>query len=223
MDPSAHNYEPAIHFAGSQLGLKRHVCAFFRSAEEEYRLLLPFIKEGLDRGEKAFHVVSPKLRENHVERLNSVGIDVNHVADSGQLELWDWDQAYFPDGRFDQGRMLRMWQEVLRAAGLFGYTRTRVVTHMEWALKDRDGVNDLIEYEARFNLVHDPKDPVICAYDLGKFSADVILDVLRIHPMIIIGGILQENPFFVPPEEFLEELRERGHSSGKALAASFLQ
>jgi hypothetical protein len=27
--------------------------------------------------------------------------------------------------------------------------------------------------------------------------------------MIIIGGILQRNPFFVPPEEFLRELRER--------------
>jgi len=27
--------------------------------------------------------------------------------------------------------------------------------------------------------------------------------------MIIIGGILQENPFFVPPDQFLQELRER--------------
>jgi hypothetical protein len=27
--------------------------------------------------------------------------------------------------------------------------------------------------------------------------------------MIIIGGILQENPFFVPPDEFLQELRRR--------------
>jgi len=28
--------------------------------------------------------------------------------------------------------------------------------------------------------------------------------------MVIIGGMLQENPFFVPPDEFLRELRERG-------------
>jgi hypothetical protein len=27
--------------------------------------------------------------------------------------------------------------------------------------------------------------------------------------MIVIGGILQENPFFVPPDQFLRELRER--------------
>ena len=36
------------------------------------------------------------------------------------------------------------------------------------------------------------------------------MDILRTHPMVIIGGILQENPFFVPPDEFLRELRERG-------------
>lgn len=27
--------------------------------------------------------------------------------------------------------------------------------------------------------------------------------------MVIIGGILQENPFFVPPDEMLQELRQR--------------
>ena len=34
-----------ISVAGSQLGEVRHVCAFFNSDDEEYRVLLPFIKE----------------------------------------------------------------------------------------------------------------------------------------------------------------------------------
>jgi hypothetical protein len=37
--------------------------------------------------------------------------------------------------------------------------------------------------------------------------------------MIIIGGMLQENPFFVPPDEFLRELRER-HTSRDAVRPS---
>ena len=36
-----------------------------------------------------------------------------------------------------------------------------------------------------------------------------MIDIMRTHPMVIIGGILQQNPFFVPPEEFLREVRER--------------
>ena len=40
------------------------------------------------------------------------------------------------------------------AAGQDGFPRTRLVAHMEWALEDREGVSDLMEYEARFNLMH---------------------------------------------------------------------
>jgi hypothetical protein len=72
-----------------------------------------------------------------------------------------------------------------------------------------DGVSDLLEYEARFNLVPCHQHPVICTYDIGKFRGDVLMGVLRTHPMIILGGILQENPFFVPPDQFARELRER--------------
>ena len=67
--------DKAIRFAGSVLGAQRHVCAFFHSPDEEYRVLLPFIKEGFERGEKAFHIVDPELREQHVRRLESAGID----------------------------------------------------------------------------------------------------------------------------------------------------
>ena len=35
------------------------------------------------------------------------------------------------------------------------------------------------------------------------------MDIMRTHPMVIIGGILQENPFFVRPDEMLREIRER--------------
>jgi hypothetical protein len=216
MGPNMNQPELPCRFAGSELCEKRHICGFFRNPEEEYQLLLPFIKEGFEQGEKAFHVVDPTRRGDHMRRLESAGIDVEGAEEKGQFQLCDWNQAYFPDGRFDQDRMLAMWQDVWGAAAKSGYTRTRLVAHMEWALEDREGVSDLIEYEARFNLVHDPRDPVICAYDLTRFSGDIIMDVLRTHPTIIIGGTLQQNPFFVPPEEFLQEIRERRAQSWRS-------
>jgi hypothetical protein len=36
-----------------------------------------------------------------------------------------------------------------------------------------------------------------------------VIDIMRTHPMVILGGILQENPFYVPPDEMLKELKER--------------
>ena len=154
--------EPPIRFAGSVLGAQRHVCAFFHSLDEEYRVLLPFIKEGFERGEKAFHIVDPRLREEHLRRLGSVSIDVEAAAKHGQFELRNWADAYLRDGHFDQDRMLALIQEVLEGGRQQGFPLTRLVAHMEWALEDRPGVDDLVEYETRLNYVL-PRypDPVI--------------------------------------------------------------
>jgi hypothetical protein len=87
---------------------------------------------------------------------------------------------------------------------------------MEWAAEGRSHVDDLLEYEARLNYILPRyKDPVICTYDLAKFGGDTVIDIMRTHPMIIIGGILQQNPFFVPPEEFLREIRGRTSLTAK--------
>ncbi len=206
--PQSREDDP-IHFAGRSLKGNRHVCAFFRSADEEYRILLPFIKEGLERGEKAFHVVDPGKRDDHLRRLEGFGIKVRQHQRSGHFELADWNETYFTDGRFDKDRMVAHWQATFDTAKRLGYPRTRLVAHMEWALEDRPGVQELLEYEASFYLLPPYDNPLICAYDITKFRADVIVDVMRTHPMIIVGGLLQENPFYVPPDQFLRELRAR--------------
>jgi hypothetical protein len=199
-----------IRLAGAELGPSRHVCAFFRNSDEEYRALLPFIKEGFERGERAFHVVNPALRDDHVRRLEFAGIATAAAQQRGQFELRNWADAYLRDGHFDQNRMLALIQGALESGHQQGFPLTRLVAHMEWALEDRPGVDDLVEYETRLNhLLPRYDDPVICEYDLATFGADVVVDILRTHPMIIIGGILQENPFFVPPDAFLRELRAR--------------
>jgi hypothetical protein len=74
-----------ISLAGSQLDEVRHVCAFFNSDEEEYRVLLPFIKEGFERGDKAVHVVNPDQHQDHLQRLAAVGIDASAAQQSGQF------------------------------------------------------------------------------------------------------------------------------------------
>jgi hypothetical protein len=128
----------------------------------------------------------------------------------GQLELRRWQDAQLRGDRFDQDAMLALIEEVLESGAASGYPLTRFVAHMEWALLDKPGVDDLIEFETRVNYVL-PKydDPVICTYDLSKFSASVVMDIMRTHPVVIIGEVLQENPFFVPPDQFLLEIRER--------------
>jgi hypothetical protein len=156
------SFEEPINFAGSTLGKYRHICAFFHTPDEEYRVLLPFIKEGIERGQKAFHIVDPKQREDHLARLRTAGIDTEATEKSGQLEVKRWEEAYLREGHFDQDAMLALIEEVLKSGPKQGFSLTRLVAHMEWALEDRPGVNDLVEYETRLNYVLPKyKDPVI--------------------------------------------------------------
>jgi hypothetical protein len=204
---------------GHTFGRYRHICAFFNSVEEQRRVLRPFITEGFDQGHSAYHYVDPELREEHLRWLAEAGVDVSEAMGSGQLEVRPWQDSLLRGGRFDLDPWLASFEEVFHAASAAGYKQTRFLGHMEWALQDLPGVEDLIEYEARVNYLIPRYDhAVICTYDLTKFGASVVMDALRTHPAVIIGGLLQENPFFVSPEELLLEVRGR-RSTHKILSA----
>ena len=204
----------AVRLPGAALRRFGHVCAFFHNQEEEYRVLLPLAKEGFERGEKVFHIVDPEHRPERMRRLEEVGISPAAARRPDQVEIRAWEDAHLRGGRFDQEAMMTLLEEALAGAKADGFGQTRLWANMEWALGDFPGVEDLVEYETRVNYFL-PKydDLVVCTYDLTKFGAGVMMDILRTHPLVIIGGILQENPFFVPPDEFLRELRERDGST----------
>jgi hypothetical protein len=207
-----------LQIAPNALGENRHICAFFNGMDEHYRVLRSFIKDGIERGEKAFHLVDPARREDHLQRLADAGIDVEAAVGSGQLEVHPWRDGPLHGDRFDQDTWLEGFERVLQSGPAAGYAQTRFLAQMEWALVDMPGIDDLIEFETRVNYVV-PKydDPVICAYDLSKFSARTVMNALRTHPVVIIGGLMQENPFYVEPDRFLQEIRQqRSHQSADA-------
>jgi hypothetical protein len=206
----AKNLNP-LELGGSDLGAQGHICAFFNTMDEEHRVLGSFYSDGFDRGEKATHIVDAENRDEYLKLLGEAGIDVEEMMDTGRLEVVPWTDMYVRDHRFDQDAMLASVEGLIKSGADAGYTRTKLVGHhMDWLFLDKPAVNDLLEYEARLNhVLSKHNDPVICNYDLSKFGASVAIDIMRTHPLVIIGGLLRENPFFVPPEQFLDEMRKR--------------
>jgi enamine deaminase RidA (YjgF/YER057c/UK114 family) len=154
--------------------------------------------------------VNPDQRPDHLRRLVAAGIDPVAAQQTGQLEVRINTEAYLRNGRFDQDQMLAAFEQMASGSATGGFPLSRICCRMDWVAGDRSYVDDVVEFEARVNAVwrrHD--DAVICTYHLGKFGGGTVIDIMRTHPLIIIGGILQRNPFFVPPEEFLREFRQR--------------
>ena len=202
----------SIALAGSTLTGPHHVCAFFRDKEEMFRVLVPFIVEGLEKREKAIHIVSANNIDLHLGHLAASGIDVDAVRASGQLQLVDWNESYFHGREFEEGAALRVIDQLLTDAHEQGYPRARLVGDMDWVLENRLGTENSASYEAQLNdlMIRHPEDVVICAYDLSRFGGSAVLDVMRTHPAAIVGGLLQHNPFYTDPKEMLRELRTRG-------------
>ena len=199
-----------ISLGGSKLSETRHVCAFFNSDDEEYRVLLPFIKEGFVSGHKAVHVINPGQHQNHLQRLAGVGIDTSSARRGGQLEVRTNTETYLRAGRFDQELMLKEFEQLASGNAKGEFPLSRIICRMDWAAAAESQVEDLVEFESRVNDVwsrHD--DAIICTYHLSQFGGGTVIDILRTHPLVIIGGILQQNPFYIPPEEFLHEFRRR--------------
>lgn len=214
----AHETAPlnrSVKLAGAELTCSCHACAFFGSDDEEQAVLAPFARDGLAANDRLVQIINDKHRGDRVRRLEAEGIDVDAAAARGQLEMRAWEQAYLSGGNgFDQDAMLALIQDVLKDGRSSGFGITRLWANMEWALEDVPGVEKIVEYETRLNYVL-PKydDVVVCTYDLNKFSAATVMDILRTHPHVIVGGVLQQNPFFVPPDQFLSELQSRRPSA----------
>jgi len=89
-----------IRFASSTFKDRGHICAFFNSTKEARRVLLSFISEGLEVGDKALHTIDPEEREEHLRWLTSSGIDVVAARNKEQLEILDWTDSHLRRGPF---------------------------------------------------------------------------------------------------------------------------
>lgn len=195
-----------------------HICAFFDSKDEEYDVLCPFYKEGLDQGEKNMHIVDPRFTQEHRDRLASGGIDVHECESTGQLNVLNWQQGYFNEaGAFDKDVMLATLDHLTGSGRDAGYSRLRIMGNMDWALADHPGAADLLEYEVAVNeVLSRNRQPAVCVYDISKLTGSLMMDLLRTHPLTLIGGVVQENPFYVNPATMLEELRSRATNTAAA-------
>jgi MEDS: MEthanogen/methylotroph, DcmR Sensory domain len=199
-----------MRLARTLIETRCHVCAFFQRSNEEYSILIPFLKEGIDAGDKAVEILNASSRAEHVRRLSEAGVAVKRVLSRGQLELHVWEDRYLRDGRFDRHEMTELLQAIAMAGERRGTGVTRLWADMQWAAEESLDTRELLEYEAGLNQLLPKHDmATVCSYDVTRFRSSVVMDILRTHPLVIVGGVLRENPFYVEPDEFLRELSER--------------
>ena len=178
-----------------------HICAFYRGAAARDRLLTAYFGTGLTAGDKCICVVDSAIT---AARLRALPQSRTEPGPDGQLDIHLPETTYLAGGEFTTSDMLTFWTENMIKAAVEGYSFYRLAGEMTWALRDAPGVEHLVGYESELNRVT-ASHPVIvlCLYDLDRFSGEVVVNIVKTHPQVLVQGILVENPYYVGPDEFL--------------------
>ena len=183
-----------------------HVCAFYRGDTDRDRLLSGYFGAGLSAGDKCVCVVDSASTATWLAALPRAAGEPGPL--DGQLDIHLPESTYLAGGEFSTSDMLTFWTENMIKAEVEGYTFCRLAGEMTWALRDAPGVEHLVGYESELNRVT-ASCPVIvlCLYDLDRFSGEVVVNIVKTHPQVLVQGILVENPYYVGPDEFLRAAR----------------
>jgi len=193
---------------GVQLAPGDHVCAFYRGLSERDEVLIPYLREGLRAGDKCICVVDATEPDTVLASLTGE-IDLRSPLGSHQIDVLSSRQTYLRDGAFCTQTMLEFWdQSVGGALRDPGFSFARAVGEMTWALRDMPGVAELVGYESELNRFL-PQYPqvILCLYDLERFNGGMLVDIMKTHPKVLVGGAVVENPYYLDPDEFLATMR----------------
>jgi len=184
-----------------------HVCALYMGAAERDAILFPYLQAGLRSGDKCICIVDQEDTEA-VRAAIPDGIDIDACIESGQLQLHTSSETYRVccAGRFTTTDMIKFWEDSVGRAMSRNFRFARVVGEMSWALRDLPGLDELSRYESEFNRFA-PRYPqwALCLYDLERFGGGILVDVLKTHPKILLGGMVLDNPHYLTPDEFLAQ------------------
>lgn len=194
---------------GVNLAPGDHICGFFFGIADRDELLLPYLRAGLQSGEKCMCIVDATEPEHVFDGLEAQLAGTHdhktkRYVESEQLGVISASQAYLRTGEFSTRDMIEFFQDFTASAtGAEGYETVRIAGETTWLLKNPPGAEQFIEYESELNrFVPQYSQVVFCLYDLERFGGGMIVDVLRTHPKILLGGMVLDNPNYLSPDEF---------------------
>ncbi len=195
-----------VTLCGRALEEPGHICAFFDSRAEEYDILAPYYREGIELDEEVITIVDAEREKDHRARIQAHGIDVDQVTSDGRLQVLQSEETYTRGGRFGAERMYELLQGALAGARHRGH-RVRTSGVMDWATRGHAGTEELMEYESRVNFLVPSYDcTLLCVYDVNEISGRMMMEILSTHPYIIHNRRIRENPYYVAPIERLREV-----------------
>ncbi len=193
-----------LGFAELELPAGTHICQIYDDEVERNNSLLNYIVAGLKAGEKNACFSEAVDEKTIKDFCNDHGVQYGEAIELGAFSLNSTSKIYFKDGLFSPENMLSLLTAFYKSSVEEKFTGARVIGEMIPDIKDIKGGNRLLEYESRVTmLLREHPVTAVCQYNANSFDGGTIMNVLKVHPMMIVSGTVVNNPFFIEPEDFL--------------------
>jgi len=193
----------ALGINGLSIPPGTHICAFFRGVAERDEIMVPYLREGLREGDKCMCIIDDEV--DGVRTALGADPDPAAPANDHQLDICSSKETYLRRGTFSTQEMLDFWEDSVGAAlKEDGFPFVRSTGETTWTVKELPGLYDFLTYEAELNRFL-PRYPqvILCLYDLDHFGGQILVDILKTHPKVLMGGTVLENLHYLEPDEFL--------------------
>ncbi len=201
--------EISLGFTDERFKEGHHIIYLYNDDAERKRTMAKFLQQGLFDEEKVLYLVDDISPDEMRRELMALGVDVDEKQTD--FDVTRGHHSLCPGGYFTSEFMLGIVGDYYKNAIREGYVGARGAGEMSWALiEGRATVPDLLTYEAKLNRVlEDHPLTTVCQYDARRFDGALVMDMLSVHPMMVVRGQLVKNPSYVEPEIFLMEYQER--------------
>jgi signal transduction histidine kinase len=197
-------YDTPLLTALEQLAPHDHQSLIYESPEDHFAVAIPFIRIGLDRGQKCIYIVDDGTEAVVRDAMYAQGIDVERAIATDSLVLETKDGAFLKHGSFDPEWMPTFWKDATAEAIHQGFSALRATGETEWVLCGAPGLDRWMEYESRLTQVlADLNCFALCQYNRQLLPPELVVDVIHTHPTVIYRGVVCRNMYHVPPDEFL--------------------
>jgi len=161
-----------------------HPALFYRDTKEYLAGTVPFLLDGLAKGEP----VAVAVPAGNLELLRAELGD--RVAD---VHCLDMEQAGRNPGRIIP-RVLRAF-----ADSHSGADRVRIIGEPVWPGRSDAEYPACVQHEALINLAFAGRDvTILCPYDAGRLDDAVLADAHATHPVVVDGGRERASTSYAP-------------------------
>ncbi len=190
-----------LGFTSERVPAGSHTCLFYQDEAFKNRMILKYIVAGIRNGEKVICLTDSLTKEAILNWFRTEKVETGGNDPEQGLIVKSTRAAYFPKGYFHPEEMVARWRKYTEEAMAEGYHLLRATGEIHWLTAGIPGAERFLEYDLMLNeRLKDLPVLLLCQFDTNRTPGAILMELLTVHPMVIINGQIMHNPLFHSPK-----------------------